>query len=95
MPKRRAKAFTRACERLIEQGRLTKREGDVLRLLAKGASVSHIEERLYISSSTVSTHMKHIYQKLDVHSRGELFDLVERTTALCASEAVEDDGERN
>lgn len=95
LPKRRAKAFTRACERLIEQGRLTKREGDVLRLLAKGASVSHIEERLYISSSTVSTHMKHIYQKLDVHSRGELFDLVERTTALCASEAVEDDGERN
>lgn len=79
-PQWRAKAFTRACDFLVEKGRLTKREADVLRLLAKGASVSHIEERLYISSSTVSTHMKHIYQKLGVHSRSELFDLVESTT---------------
>lgn len=91
-PKRKAGAFARGCERLIEQGGLTKRESDVLWLLAKGASVSHIEEKLCISASTVSTHMKHIYQKLGVHSRKELYDLVEKTADQCALEGGQAEG---
>lgn len=76
----RTKAFRRGCDYLIEKGNLTKREGEILYLLAKGASVAHIEEKLFITSSTVATHMKHIYQKLDIHSRQELYDRVEQSS---------------
>lgn len=76
---KKERAFHKACERLSAQGRLTAREQEVFYLLAKGAPVSTIEEKLYISGSTVSTHMKHIYQKLGVHSRGELYDMVDES----------------
>ena len=75
----RVRAFSRSCSYLAQKGSLTKREEEVFFLLAKGASVSHIEKKLYISSSTVATHMRHIYQKLGIHSRTELYDLVEQT----------------
>ena len=86
----RKKAFRKGCDRLVREGRLTNREAEVLRLLAKGASVSHIEEKLYISASTVNTHMKHIYQKLGVHSRKELYDLVEQSSEMYAVGADEE-----
>lgn len=86
----RTKAFRKGCDRLAREGHLTKRESEVLTLLAKGASVSHIEEKLFISSSTVATHMKHIYQKLNVHSRKELYDLVERSSEMYAIGSVDE-----
>ena len=46
-------------------------------LLARGRNVPFIEEELIISRNTIKTHVKHIYQKLDVHSQQELIDLVE------------------
>jgi DNA-binding NarL/FixJ family response regulator len=49
---------------------LTGREMEVLRLVAKGFQFSEIAELLGISSHTVTTHVRHIYRKLDVHSRG-------------------------
>ena len=44
------------------------REIDVLRLLALGCTYIQIAERLDISIHTVTTYVKQIYQKLDVHS---------------------------
>ncbi len=82
----RIRAFSRGCSYLVQKGSLTKREEEVFFLLAKGASVSHIEKKLYISSSTVATHMRHIYQKLDIHSRTELYDLVEQALASLSVE---------
>ena len=35
------------------------------------------EEKLVLSSATVRTHIRHIYEKLDVHSRAELIELLE------------------
>lgn len=48
---------------------LTERELEVLHLLAEGLSNKEIGRRLVIAPSTVKQHLKHIYGKLDVHSR--------------------------
>lgn len=56
---------------------LTNRERDVLELWIQGRSVPYIQENLVISNNTVSTHVRHIYQKCGVHSRQELLDLVQ------------------
>ncbi len=50
---------------------LTKREHEVLRLIAKGFSYQEIAETLSLSVHTVTSHIKHIYRKLAVGSRGE------------------------
>ncbi len=50
---------------------LTEREVDVLRLIAKGLSFNEVGESHGISSHTVVAHVKKIYRKLAVHSRGE------------------------
>lgn len=56
---------------------LTQRELDIARLLAQGRSKSVIGEKLGLSESTVRTHGRHLYAKLDVHSRQQLIDLLE------------------
>jgi len=50
---------------------LTLREVEILRLIAKGLSFSEVGVTLDISTHTVVTHVKKIYRKLSVHSRGE------------------------
>jgi DNA-binding NarL/FixJ family response regulator len=53
-------------------GELTDRELEVLREVARGASNSEIAERLYISETTVKTHVNHILTKLGVRDRIQL-----------------------
>lgn len=50
---------------------LSARETEILRLVAKGLSFKEVGEVLSISSHTVITHIKRVYSKLEVHSRGE------------------------
>jgi DNA-binding NarL/FixJ family response regulator len=50
---------------------LTERETEILRLAAKGLSFETIGELTEISPHTVVAHVKKIYRKLAVHSRGE------------------------
>jgi DNA-binding NarL/FixJ family response regulator len=50
---------------------LSERETEILRLVAKGLSFESVGEVLGISSHTVVAHVKKIYRKLAVHSRGE------------------------
>ena len=52
-----------------EHAELTKRELQVLRLLAHGLSQKEISTELVISSKTVAAHVQHILGKLGVHSR--------------------------
>ena len=48
---------------------LTEREVDVFRLLARGQSNAEIGRELYISETTVKTHITHILQKLNLRDR--------------------------
>ena len=50
---------------------LTKREDEILKLLSKGFLYKEIGEQLFISADTVHNHIRHIYEKLQVHSRTE------------------------
>lgn len=48
--------------------RLTAREADVLRLLARGRTYAQAAEELGMSAHTIGTHVKNAYRKLDVHN---------------------------
>jgi len=59
--------------------KLTERESEVLSLVAKGFSYAEIAGLLTLSTHTVTTHVKQIYRKMAVHSRGEaVFEAVRR-----------------
>ncbi|PCJ45385.1 MAG: DNA-binding response regulator [Gammaproteobacteria bacterium] len=59
------------CTNQSKTSLLTAREKQVLQLVAKGFSYSEISSSLEISIHTVTSHIKHIYKKLRVHSGGE------------------------
>jgi DNA-binding NarL/FixJ family response regulator len=61
---------------------LTQREREVLQLIADGDSYGEISQRLCISLNTVSSHIKHIYGKLAVRSRGKAIKAAERLGLL-------------
>jgi DNA-binding NarL/FixJ family response regulator len=52
-----------------EERVVTKREEEVLQLIADGCSTPEVAERLYISQKTVKNHLASIYQKLDARDR--------------------------
>lgn len=54
---------------LIAQLELSKRELEILTLLAEGHSNDEIATRLFVSLSTVKTHNQHLFEKLDVKRR--------------------------
>ncbi len=57
---------------------LSEREEEILAHLACGKTAKTIAADTYISYNTVKTHISHIYQKTDVHTREELIALVMR-----------------
>jgi len=56
-------------ERPTQLDELTDRELEVLRLIARGFSNAEIAEQLFISDTTVKTHITHILQNLDLRDR--------------------------
>lgn len=69
--------FHAQCEAIADRYLLSRRETEVMFLLAKGHNASFIQEELCISKSTAKTHINHIYRKLDIHTQQELLSMVE------------------
>lgn len=65
-----------ACSRIAEKGGLTERERDMLMLLVQGKTLIEMCGDAGVSMNTTKSHVYHIYQKLGIHSRGELDCLV-------------------
>lgn len=57
---------------------LSTREAEVMELIVRGNTVAAIAKQLFVSENTVRTHSKHIYTKMDVHSKQELAAVVEQ-----------------
>jgi DNA-binding NarL/FixJ family response regulator len=72
----------RARRRQSSNGRaLTERERHVAELVATGLSNREIAERLFLSTNTIETHLRHIFQKFGLRSRTELVHRLAREEA--------------
>jgi DNA-binding NarL/FixJ family response regulator len=73
--------FTRISrqERPAAYDSLTAREADVFRLMTEGLSNAEIGRRLFISGTTVKTHVTRLLQKLGVRDRAQAIVLAYRT----------------
>jgi len=78
-------SFTRACRMVGHDFGLTKRETEVLQLIARGRDAAYICNELFLARNTVKGYSKSIYAKLGVHSKQEVIDLVEGTYDPSAS----------
>ncbi len=65
-------------EKELKNLNLTNREYEVLQLLTKGYSNSDIAENLYLSLSTVKTHVSNLFSKMNVKSRTQAIEKAKR-----------------
>lgn len=61
---------------------LTKREKEVLKLIAQSLTLKEVAEKLFVSENTTATHVKKIYSKLNISSRAEATRIAERSGLL-------------
>ena len=67
---------------LVSQLDLSKRELDVLSLLAQGLSNQEIASKLFVSLSTVKTHLQNLFEKLDVKRRTQAVEKARRLNLI-------------
>ena len=65
------------CSELACRYRLSPREEEILRLLAKGKTGPEIEKELCIAEGTFKAHSRHIYEKMGINTRKQLKELVD------------------
>ncbi len=71
----------RRCDELRDACGISPREAEVLFYLGRGYSLAYISRKLFVSESTVRTHVHHIYAKLGISSREDLLDLIDGNDA--------------
>jgi len=64
---------------IARENDLSPRETEVFVLWATGHGSKAIQDKLVVSSATVKTHLRHIYEKGDVHSRTDILELIEKS----------------
>ena len=57
---------------MARRHRLTPSELRVARMASDGMTNREIAQRLFVTSKTIETHLRHVFQKLDVGGRSEL-----------------------
>ncbi|MDO5043354.1 MAG: helix-turn-helix transcriptional regulator [Slackia sp.] len=65
----------RRIDRAAEKGNLGRREKEVLFLLLEGKTAGEIAKAMVVAPGTAKSHVYHVYKKLGVHSRAELFEM--------------------
>lgn len=73
-------SFESRCEDIVERYGLSSREAEILPFALKGRTSERISRELFISKSTVDTHLRRIYGKVGVHNRQELIDIGENNS---------------
>src|SRR5262245_52973988 len=67
---------------LISQLELNKRELEILNLMAQGHSNQEIAAKLFVSLSTVKTHIQNLFEKLDVKRRTQAVEKAKRLNLI-------------
>ena len=62
------------CADVAKEFNLSGRESEILVLIARGYTTNNMAEKLVISPYTVNTHVRHIYEKMQIHKRSELLN---------------------
>jgi PAS domain S-box-containing protein len=78
LPVAEAQPMAAATRSPLREVELTRRETEILQLLARGLTTARIASQLHISRTTVNNHIQHILQKLNAHSRLEAIRRAER-----------------
>ena len=69
-------------EKVLARAGISKREWEVLHLMAQGLSNQEIGERLYVSTNTIKTHCSSIFEKMDVKRRTQAVDKAKKMGLL-------------
>lgn len=69
--------FESRCVALSNQSSLSQRESEIMSYVGRGYTPAFIAKKLFLSDSTVRSHIKNIYRKMDIHSRQDLLQLID------------------
>jgi len=69
-------------EKEVKRLNLSKRELEVLQLMAAGLSNQEIAERLFVSLNTIKTHSAQIFEKMEVKRRTQAVDLGKKLSII-------------
>lgn len=69
--------LTEQIDRLAVKHGLSDREIEVILLYAQGRNRAFISQELFISENTVRDHIKNVYQKMRIHNKQELIDIIQ------------------
>lgn len=69
-------------EKELQNLNLSKRELEVLQLMAEGLSNHEIADRLFVSLSTIKTHSRNLFDKLDVSRRTQAIDKAKKLSII-------------
>lgn len=69
-------------EKAVEKFNLSKRELEVLNLMAEGLSNQEIAEKLFVSLNTIKTHNSKLFEKMEVKRRTQAIDIAKRVRII-------------